>query len=79
MNNIDEELVLAHFIVSDDVERFRRFYTDLRGGKASDSLRTVAVQMGLFLGPCRARMHRPVVEPGSRCHPAQTNCALCAR
>jgi hypothetical protein len=25
MNNIDEDLVLAHFIVSDDVERSRRF------------------------------------------------------
>ena len=33
MNNIDEELVLAHFIVSDDVERSRRFYTEVLGGK----------------------------------------------
>ena len=33
MNNIDEELVLAHFIVSDDVERSRRFYTDVLGGR----------------------------------------------
>ena len=29
-----EEMVLAHFIVSDDVERSRRFYTDVLGGKA---------------------------------------------
>ena len=28
-----EEMVLAHFIVSDDVERSRRFYTDVLGGK----------------------------------------------
>jgi catechol 2,3-dioxygenase-like lactoylglutathione lyase family enzyme len=28
-----EEIVLAHFIVSDDVERSRRFYTDVLGGK----------------------------------------------
>ena len=33
MSNIDEELVLAHFIVSDDVERSRRFYTEVLGGK----------------------------------------------
>ena len=28
-----DEIVLAHFIVSDDVERSRRFYTDVLGGK----------------------------------------------
>ncbi len=33
MSSIDEEMVLAHFIVSDDVERSRRFYTDVLGGK----------------------------------------------
>ena len=33
MNNIDEELVLAHFIVSDDVERSLRFYTEVLGGR----------------------------------------------
>ena len=27
------ELALAHFIVSDDVERSRRFYTEVLGGK----------------------------------------------
>ena len=26
-------ILLAHFIVSDDVERSRRFYTDVLGGK----------------------------------------------
>src|ERR1700740_3829867 len=26
-------IVLAHFIVSDDVERSRRFYTEVRGGR----------------------------------------------
>jgi catechol 2,3-dioxygenase-like lactoylglutathione lyase family enzyme len=34
MSTLDEEMVLAHFIVSDDVERSRRFYTDVLGGKA---------------------------------------------
>ena len=33
MSTMDEELVLAHFIVSDDVERSRRFYTEVLGGK----------------------------------------------
>ena len=28
-----EELLLTHFIVSDDVERSRRFYTEVLGGK----------------------------------------------
>jgi catechol 2,3-dioxygenase-like lactoylglutathione lyase family enzyme len=33
MSKIDEEIVLAHFIVSDDVERSRRFYTEVLGGR----------------------------------------------
>jgi catechol 2,3-dioxygenase-like lactoylglutathione lyase family enzyme len=33
MGTIDQELVLAHFIVANDVERSRRFYTDVLGGK----------------------------------------------
>ena len=33
MSNIDEQMVVAHFIVSDDVERSRRFYTEVLGGK----------------------------------------------
>ena len=28
MSNVDQELVLAYFIVTDDVERSRRFYTE---------------------------------------------------
>ena len=28
-----EEMLLTHFIVSDDVERSRRFYTEVLGGK----------------------------------------------
>jgi len=34
MSTDDEEMVLTHFIVSDDVERSRRFYTEVLGGKA---------------------------------------------
>src|SRR5450755_3678116 len=33
MSTIDEEMVLAHFIVADDVERSRRFYTEVLGGE----------------------------------------------
>src|SRR3989442_14653221 len=29
----DEGIVLTHFIVSDDVDRSRRFYTDVLGGE----------------------------------------------
>jgi predicted enzyme related to lactoylglutathione lyase len=32
-----EEIVLAHFIVSDDVERSRRFYTEVLGGTVAFS------------------------------------------
>ncbi len=39
MSNIEEEMVIAHFIVSDDVERSRRFYTDVLGGKTVISAR----------------------------------------
>jgi len=31
--SIENEMVLAHFIVSDDVERSRRFYTEVLGGR----------------------------------------------
>ena len=33
MSTPDEEMVLAHFIVSSDVESSRRFYTDVLGGQ----------------------------------------------
>jgi len=32
-----EGIVLAHFIVSDDVERSRRFYTEILGGRVAYS------------------------------------------
>ena len=32
MGDVNPEMVVAHFIVSDDVERSRRFYTDVLGG-----------------------------------------------
>ena len=41
-----DEMVLCHFIVSDDVERSRRFYTDVLGGKlvfSAGDLRNVAL------------------------------------
>jgi catechol 2,3-dioxygenase-like lactoylglutathione lyase family enzyme len=33
MSTTHDQLVVAHFIVSDDVERSRRFYTDVLGGR----------------------------------------------
>ena len=33
MSTIEQEMVVGHFIVSDDVERSRRFYTDVLGGR----------------------------------------------
>ena len=32
-----EQMVLCHFIVSDDIERSRRFYTDVLGGRLAFS------------------------------------------
>src|SRR6202050_2358682 len=40
-----EEFVLAHFIVSDDVERSRRFYTEVLGGKLVFSGEVTYVQL----------------------------------
>jgi catechol 2,3-dioxygenase-like lactoylglutathione lyase family enzyme len=34
MSATDQQMVLAHFIVSDDIERSRLFYTEVLGGKA---------------------------------------------
>ena len=34
MSTTDQNMVVAHFIVSDDVERSRRFYTEVLGGRA---------------------------------------------
>jgi catechol 2,3-dioxygenase-like lactoylglutathione lyase family enzyme len=40
VSDLDDEMVLAHFIVSDDVERSRRFYTDVLGGRTVISSET---------------------------------------
>lgn len=34
MSTIEQEMVLAHFIVSDNVEPSHRLYTDVLGGRA---------------------------------------------
>ena len=46
LSDPDAGMVVAHFIVSDDVERSRRFYTEVLGGRlvfASGGLRYVAL------------------------------------
>ena len=45
MSNLDEQVVLAHFIVSDDVERSSRFYADVLGGKVVFSGGPIYVQL----------------------------------
>ena len=40
MSTSEGEMVLAHFVVSDDVERSRRFYTDVLGGETVLSAET---------------------------------------
>ena len=45
MSTTDQELVLTHFIVSDDVERSRRFYTDVLGGTVARSGEPTNVQL----------------------------------
>ena len=44
-------MVLAHFIVSDDVERSRRFYTEVLGGRAvfSGGPTNVAISNGFIV------------------------------
>jgi predicted enzyme related to lactoylglutathione lyase len=46
MSTPDQELVLTHFIVSDDVERSRRFYTDVLGGTLERSGEPANVALG---------------------------------
>jgi len=47
-----EGIVLAHFIVSDDVERSRRFYTEVLGGRV------------VYSGPGGLTYVTPGGEPG---------------
>ena len=57
-----EGIVLAHFIVSDDVERSRRFYTEVLGGRVAFSgpggLTYVALVQQLDHHQCRRRPDR---------------------
>jgi catechol 2,3-dioxygenase-like lactoylglutathione lyase family enzyme len=39
-----EGILLTHFIVSDDVERSRRFYTDVLGGGPTEDKPTVTLE-----------------------------------
>ncbi|HTY97731.1 MAG TPA: VOC family protein [Solirubrobacteraceae bacterium] len=45
MSNFDDGLVLTHFIVSADVERSRRFYTEVLGGKLAREGEPTYVQL----------------------------------
>src|SRR3954466_6022169 len=64
-----EGIVLAHFIVSDDVERSRRFYTEVLGGKtvassgANDEVTYVALANSWIIinGGGRTTVDKPTV------------------
>ena len=43
---LSDQFVLAHFIVSDDVDRSRRFYTEVLGGEAVVSGEPTYVALG---------------------------------
>src|SRR5215469_5593600 len=55
MSDIEENIVLAHFIVVSDVERSRRFYTDVLGGRTvvsgegNDSVTYVALSNSFII------------------------------
>ena len=71
-----EGIVLAHFIVSDDVERSRRFYTEVLGGRVvfSGDVTYVALANSWIIinvggGPTddkpRSPWRRPAIPTGS--------------
>jgi hypothetical protein len=72
MSTIVEEMVLAHFIVSDDVERSRRFYTEVLGGKTvisselNDEVTYVALANSWIISRRRARVCTWQSNPSGR-------------
>ena len=50
MAELEEDMVLCHFIVSNDVERSRRFYTEVLGGKVVFSGSVTNVNVALANG-----------------------------
>jgi catechol 2,3-dioxygenase-like lactoylglutathione lyase family enzyme len=64
MSSVDHEMASAHFIVSDDVERSRRFYTEVLGGttvvggEGDDAVAYVALGQQLDHHQHRGRSHR---------------------
>ncbi|HEX4128048.1 MAG TPA: VOC family protein [Acidimicrobiales bacterium] len=46
----EDDMVLCHFIVSDDVERSRRFYTEVLGGRVVFSGDVTSVNVVIEVG-----------------------------
>jgi hypothetical protein len=59
------EITLAHFIVSDDVERSRRFYTEVLGGKTirSGEPTYVALANSWIIINSSSMTHAPSILP----------------
>ena len=65
------EIALAHFIISEDVERSRRFYTDVLGGKTIRSGEPTYVALANSWIIINAGGGRPTTSRPSRLrHPA---------
>ena len=61
-----EGIVLAHFIVSDDVERSRRFYTEVLGGRVVFSGEVTYVALANSFIIINVGGARPMTSPRSR-------------
>ena len=61
-----EGIVLAHFIVSDDVERSRRFYTEVLGGRVVFSGEVTYVALANSFIIINVGGARPMASPRSR-------------
>ena len=64
-----EGMVLTHFIVSDDVERSRRFYTEVLGGRVAFPGNPVNVALANSWIVINAGEARPTTSPPSSWRP----------
>ena len=59
-----EGIVLAHFIVSDDVERSRRFYSEVLGGRVVFSGDVTYVALSNSSSSSMSAVGRPTIPGG---------------
>ena len=65
-SSLQEEILLTHFIVSDDVERSRRFYTEVLGGRVVFSGEVTYVALANSFIIINVGGARPMTSPRSR-------------